>query len=60
MSDGGAIGTLIFLWLLYSDSVASGLPDFLLDVSVCSIFPPSLIVGLRLGSHSASVTSCML
>ena len=40
--------------------VASGFPEFLLRVSVCCVSSPSLTVGLRSGSRSASVINCML
>ena len=59
-SDSGAVGTLIILRLLFANSCSkSFFWSLLRAVFLCSISSPSLIVGLRSGSHSECALSCI-
>ena len=59
-SDCVAVGVLIFLRLLYLDSCRKWFysDSCCLLCVVCSVSPPSLIVGLHSDSHSVCVSSC--
>ena len=59
-SDSGVVGTLIILGLLFANSCSKWVFWSLLRaVLLCSISSPSLIMGLRSGSHSECILSCI-